>query len=137
MFNNDIISNFTLEAAAIIPIITAVVQAFKMTQWVKDKYAPFLAMLVGIGITFLLAHDASNNISSLILSGILFGLASSGLYSGLQTTVKAIKMDRQQKQFSQQNNQAPNQTYSGDTAETQVYKSEAVYQQKTKNPHNK
>lgn len=83
-----------MEAAAIIPIITAIVQAFKMSNLVKDKYAPFVAMVVGIFITFLLAHDAMNNLSGIILSGLLFGLASSGLYSGLQTTAKAIKMDR-------------------------------------------
>lgn len=119
MFNNDIIANFTLEAAAIIPIITAIVQAVKMTQIVKDKYAPFIAMFVGIGITFLLAHDINNNISSLILSGILFGLASSGLYSGLQTTAKAIKMDKQQR-------------------EQKMYvKPETVCEQATKNPHDK
>src|SRR4051812_27656005 len=103
MFNNDILTNFTMEAAAIIPIITAIVQAFKMTKWVQDKYAPFLAMVVGIGITFLLAHDALGNLSGTILTGLLFGLASSGLYSGLSTTTNAIKMDRAQAAEKQRN----------------------------------
>lgn len=97
MFNNDILTNFTLEAAAIIPIITAVVQAFKLTQWVNDKYAPFLAMLVGIGVTFLMASDSTANLSGTILTGLLFGLASSGLYSGLQHTTAIIRMEKQQK----------------------------------------
>lgn len=94
MINNDILTNFTLEAAAIIPIITAIVQAFKLTQWVKDKYAPFLAMLVGIGVTFLMAADYAENLSGTILTGLLFGLASSGLYSGLQHTTKILKQEK-------------------------------------------
>lgn len=97
MFNNEILTNFTMEAAAIIPIITAIVQALKFSSFVKDKYAPFIAMIVGIGVTFLLAHDAMKDLSGTILSGLLFGLASSGLYSGLQETTKAIKMERQQR----------------------------------------
>lgn len=94
MFNNEILNNFTIQAAAIIPIITAIVQAFKLTQWVKDKYAPFLSMAIGIGVTFLLASDAMGDISGTILSGILFGLAASGLYSGLTHTAAVIKQDR-------------------------------------------
>lgn len=97
MINTDIFDNFALSAAAIIPIITAVVQAFKMTNWIKDKYTPFVAMVVGVGITFLLAHDATANISGTVLLGILFGLAASGLYSGLQHTTAVIRAEKQAK----------------------------------------
>jgi len=96
MFDNDILNNFTMEAATIIPIITAIVQACKF--WVNDKFAPFLAMGVGIGITFLMVHDATTNISGTILVGLLFGLASSGLYSGLRTTAAAIKEVRAERE---------------------------------------
>jgi hypothetical protein len=102
MFNNDVITNFSMQAAVIIPIITAVVQAFKF--WVNDNFAPFVAMLVGIGITFLFAQDAMADLSGTILTGLLFGLASSGLYSGLQTTAKAIKMNKMNKQDGGQTN---------------------------------
>jgi hypothetical protein len=95
MFNNDVLTNFTAQAAVVIPIITAVVQAFKF--WIDDKYAPFIAMLVGIGITFLFAHNALNDLSGTILTGLLFGLASSGLYSGLQHTTKIIKQNKLEK----------------------------------------
>jgi hypothetical protein len=95
MFNTDIMANFSMQAAVIIPIITAVVQAFKF--WVNEKFAPFIAMLTGIGITFLFTHDAWNNLSGTILLGLLFGLASSGLYSGLRTTTAAIKEAKAEK----------------------------------------
>jgi hypothetical protein len=89
MFNTDILTTFSMQAAVIIPIITAVVQALKF--WVNEKYSPFVSMLVGIGITFLFTHDALKDLSGTILLGLLFGLAASGLYSGLVTTKAAIK----------------------------------------------
>lgn len=92
MLNNDIFQNFTLGAAATVPIIVAITQAFKF--WVNDKYAPFVSILVGIGVNMLLTHDFMNDLSGTILLGILFGLASSGLYSGLKTTTLAIKEKR-------------------------------------------
>jgi len=101
MINTNLLNDFTMQSAVLIPIITAIVQAFKMTNWVKDKFTPFLAMVVGVGVTFLLTHDATANISGTILTGILFGLAASGLYSGLQHTtaiIKAEKADRARKQ---------------------------------------
>lgn len=89
MFDSNVFQNFTLGAAATVPIIVAIVQAFKF--WVNDKYAPFVSILVGVGVNMLLTHDFMNDLSSTILLGILFGLASSGLYSGLKTTTAAIK----------------------------------------------
>lgn len=100
MFDNDIMANFSMQAAVIIPIITAIVQAFKL--WVNDKFAPFLAMAVGIGITFLFAHDALADLSGTILLGLLFGLASSGLYSGLQSTNQAIREQKMKKEQQKQ-----------------------------------
>lgn len=133
MINDSILTNFALQAAVIIPIVTAVVQAFKF--WVKDKYAPFVAMLVGIGITFLFAHDAMADLSGTIMLGLLFGLASSGLYSGLQHTTKVLKMEKQQKQQAQQ--QQSKQSSGAACTETEMIKTEHVYEQKTKNPHDK
>lgn len=135
MLNENILTNFTLQAAVIIPIVTAVVQALKF--WVKDKYAPFVAMVVGIGITFLFAHDALADLSGNIMVGILFGLASSGLYSGLQHTTKVLKMEKQQQQSKQQNNQSQSRSQQTCNQETEMIKTEHVYEQKTKNPHDK
>ncbi|HSW76121.1 MAG TPA: holin [Candidatus Saccharimonadales bacterium] len=105
MFNNELLNNFTIQAAVVIPIITAVVQAIKLTGFVKDRFTPFVSMVVGILITFLLAHHALDDISGSVLLGILFGLAASGLYSGLQHTVAIIKADKLEKQQKQQKHQ--------------------------------
>lgn len=109
MFDDNLLNNFAMQAAAIIPIITAVVQALKLTGYVKDKFTPFVAMLVGVGITFLLAHDAMADLSGSILLGILFGLASSGLYSGLQHTAAIIRTEKADKQQKQQQKQQQQQ----------------------------
>ncbi len=50
---NDLLSNAVLSGTAIIPIIVAMVQMFKMTNWVKDRFAPFLAVGLGILLAFL------------------------------------------------------------------------------------
>lgn len=93
MFNTELITSITLGAAATVPIIVALVQVFKMTGWVQDKYAPLLSIGVGIGVAFLLAHE-TNDLSANVLSGILFGLAASGLYSGVRSTTQAITAQR-------------------------------------------
>lgn len=115
MINTEILDNFTLQAAVVIPIITAIVQAFKF--WINDKFAPFIAMIVGVGITFLFTHDAIADLSGTILLGLLFGLASSGLYSGLRTTAAAIKEAKAERA----------------ERETKMY----TRPQETKNPHKK
>lgn len=113
MLNNDILNNFALESAAIIPIITAIVQAFKFSTWVKDKYAPFLSMIVGVGVTFLMAHDLANNISGTILLGLLFGLAASGLYAGLSSTTQAIRAEKAERARKQQEKHQKQQSKQG------------------------
>jgi hypothetical protein len=94
MFDTDLIHNITMNAAAIVPIIVAIVQALKYTNWVKEGHAPFLSVLVGIGVAFLLAHDFMVDMSGTILTGILWGLAASGLYSGVKETTHHIQMKR-------------------------------------------
>jgi hypothetical protein len=102
MWNNELITSITLGAAATVPIIIALVQVVKMTGWVQDKYAPIVSIGAGILISFLLAHE-TNDISANILSGILFGLAASGLYSGVKTTAHAIKADKRQAEIKNKN----------------------------------
>jgi hypothetical protein len=90
MWDTDLINSITIGAAATVPIIVAITQIFKMLPWVRTEYSPFISIGVGILVSYLLGHD-TNDMSVLILSGILFGLAASGLYSGVQTTAHAIK----------------------------------------------
>ena len=95
---SDILSNALLSGTAIIPIIVALVQMFKMTTWVQDRFAPFLAVALGILLSFLFGADLGHNWSHIIFTGIIYGLSSSGLYSGIKTTSEAIRMDRMKAQ---------------------------------------
>jgi hypothetical protein len=101
---SELLTNATLSATAIVPIIIALVQMFKMTTWVKDRFAPFLAVILGIIFAFLVGEDFGHDWSHIILTGIIYGLSSSGLYSGIKTTSEAIKMDRMKAQKEKQGN---------------------------------
>lgn len=79
-----------------VPIIIALVQAIKMTNFVSDKFAPLVSIVVGIMIAFIADHD-SVDLSNTILSGVMFGLMASGLYSGISTTATAINVQRREK----------------------------------------
>jgi hypothetical protein len=101
---SELLSNATLSATAIVPIIVALVQMFKMTTWVQDRFAPFLAVALGILLAFLFGEDLGHDWSHIIFTGIIYGLSSSGLYSGIKTTSEAIKMDRMKKAQEEKNN---------------------------------
>lgn len=93
MWNTELISSITIGAAATVPIIVALTQIVKMTGKIQDKYAPFVSIGFGILISFLLAHD-SRDYSANVLAGILFGLAASGLYSGIRSSAQAIQAEK-------------------------------------------
>lgn len=99
---NDVLANAVLSGTAIIPIIVALVQMFKMTTWIQDRFAPFLAVGLGILLAFLFGNDTGQTWSNIIFTGIIYGLSSSGLYSGIKTTSEAIKMDRMKAQKEKQ-----------------------------------
>lgn len=96
MWNTELISSITLGAAATVPIILALTQMVKMINIIPDKFAPFISIGFGILISFLLAHE-QRDFSANILAGILFGLAASGLYSGVQATTFAIRAEKREK----------------------------------------
>lgn len=86
----DYITTVPLGAIAVIPIIIALTQAFKMTGWIKDKYAPLVSISLGVIIGFIANHNSAD-LSNTILTGVVYGLSSSGLYSGVKTTANANK----------------------------------------------
>jgi F0F1-type ATP synthase assembly protein I len=91
-FNLDIIS---ANAIVVVPIIIAIVQAIKMMPWVRDHYSPLISIVVGMLIGFLTDHG-NDDLSSTVLSGVVYGLIASGLYSGVKTTMFAhIRMKEQ------------------------------------------
>jgi type III secretory pathway component EscS len=95
--NLDALQAMTMSAAAVVPIIVALTQVFKMFDWVQDKYTAFISLIIGVGITFLLADGWRNDLSATILTGLLFGLAASGLYSNVKASAHAIKQSKREK----------------------------------------
>jgi hypothetical protein len=93
MWNTELISSITLGATATVPIVVALTQVVKMMDWVNPKFMPFISILVGIIVSFLMSHEIWDW-SANILAGILFGLAGSGLYSGLKASSVAFTREK-------------------------------------------
>lgn len=93
MWNDEILSNITLGMGAIVPIVVALTQIVKVGGWISPKFLPFISIAFGILMSFLFAHE-SHDMSANILAGILFGLAGSGLYSGLKASAQAFQMEQ-------------------------------------------
>lgn len=97
------LNTITVNAIVIVPIIIALVQAFKMMPWVKDYYSPLLSIGIGIIIGFLSDHNGT--IGATILSGAVYGLMASGLYSGVKTTMVArSRMKQEKSSYNYKNN---------------------------------
>ena len=94
MINTDLLTDVTISSAAVVPVIVSLVQVVKLTQLVKDQYAPVVSLAIGVLIAFLLIDNDVMSIGNIILTGILYGTSASGLYSGLLTTREAIRMNR-------------------------------------------
>lgn len=87
------LTTISASAVAIVPIIIAIVQGIKMTGWkLADKFAPLFAIGVGILISMIADHNTGDWSNSL-LSGVIYGLSASGLYSGVKSTAHANKND--------------------------------------------
>lgn len=82
------LSEITSNAVIAVPIVIAIVQAIKLTGWVQDHFAPLLSIAVGILVGWL-AHYHNPDFSNVLLTGAIYGLISSGLYSGVKTTMLA------------------------------------------------
>jgi hypothetical protein len=86
-YNLDL-TTINASALVVVPIIIALVQAIKLTGFIDQKYSPLISLGIGIIISFLANHD-TGDMSLTILSGVMYGLMASGLYSGVKTTMQA------------------------------------------------
>jgi len=68
----------------IVPLIIGIIEVAKKIG-LPIKLAPLVAIILGVAGAFLLENGA---ISQKILLGIVFGLSSSGLYSGGKAVIK-------------------------------------------------
>lgn len=81
--------DFAIAGIIIGPIIVGLVEVFKRTG-LPNKYAPALAVSLGLlaGISAKLGGEVDGSWPFFITIGIMEGLVSSGLYSGVKTTLK-------------------------------------------------
>jgi uncharacterized ion transporter superfamily protein YfcC len=62
----------TASAVVVVPIIVAIVQAIKLTNWKgMDRFAPLISIGVGIIIGFLADHNSAD-LTATILSGAMY-----------------------------------------------------------------
>ena len=90
----DSLDVYSVSAVATIPIIVALVQAIKMVAPAGklDKWSPLIALAIGVIASFFANHDVMDA-GEMVMSGIVYGLSASGLYSGTKTTAHAVKSD--------------------------------------------
>jgi hypothetical protein len=96
----------TANALVIVPIVIALTQAIKLTGFIPDHFSPLLAIGIGIIIGFLGDHD-NGDLTVTILSGAVYGLMASGLYSGIKTQIRAHQEMKQKRQNKQNNPNRP------------------------------
>lgn len=86
-YNLDL-TTINASALVVVPIIIALVQAIKLTGYINQKYFPLVSLAIGIIISFLANHD-TGDMSLTVLSGVMYGLMASGLYSQVKTTMQS------------------------------------------------
>lgn len=87
-----------LVVLAIIPVVTALVQAAKqfLSEAVRDKFTVVLAMAIGVGCLAVyqvaqgVTIDCGKAVAQVVLHGVATGLAAAGLYSAI-TDIKSKK----------------------------------------------
>ncbi|SHI00240.1 hypothetical protein [Clostridium grantii] len=80
--------DLNIKNAAFIPVITALVQIFKMLG-VSKKLCPFMSLVFGLILGILL--EDSGEIKKGILNGIVLGTSASGLYSSTKVAYEIGK----------------------------------------------
>lgn len=79
----EFLSNLSPLVLALVPVIIGIVEVFKKLG-VSTKYAPLLAIL--LGVLGVIGIEGVSVIS--IIAGIVIGLSSSGLFSGVKKTLE-------------------------------------------------
>jgi len=69
----------------VVPLVVAIVQCFKIVG-VSAKWSPLISLAIGVGVSFLISED--HTLQHILLSGVIYGLSASGLYSGVKSTQK-------------------------------------------------
>ena len=76
----------TIETGVIIAIIIGLVAVAKKLG-LESKFAPVLALILGVGINLVVKYLGAET-GELVIGGIIAGLTACGLYSGVKATIK-------------------------------------------------
>ena len=87
---NDVIEAATTNSLVAVPLILALVQVVKMVG-LASKWAPICSIGFGIIISFFVGDFGSTDfhIGHTLLSGVIYGLTASGLFSATKTMAHA------------------------------------------------
>ena len=77
-----------MEIVIAVAIVAALVEVVKKTNYLPKELMPFLAILLGVVITFV---DTPAPLNEVVLTGIIIGLVSVGAYEGTKNGIDIIK----------------------------------------------
>jgi hypothetical protein len=82
----------SVSAVAIVPIIVALVQAIKMVSpsGRLNKWSPIISIALGLLASFVFNPNHMMT-GEMIMTGVVYGLSASGIYSGVKSSSEAIK----------------------------------------------
>lgn len=73
-----------LETTIAIAIVVGVTEVIKLALKVPSRFIPAVSLILGIGVMFL----GDLPLKELLVTGIVIGLSASGLYRGVEKTIK-------------------------------------------------
>lgn len=89
---DNLISNAVLLSAALIPLITALVELFKQSGRIEG-YESYVSVVIGIILGLVFGKYLGEDLFIYVLTGLISGLSASGLYDNIDNTIEKYKGD--------------------------------------------
>lgn len=77
-----------MEIVIAVAIVAALVEVVKKTNYLPKELMPFLAIVLGMTITFVSTPAPVNEV---VLTGLVVGLTAVGVYEGTKSGLKVVK----------------------------------------------
>jgi len=71
----------------LIALVTGITEVIKRAFKLNKRYLPLISLILGIGIAFLVQNGFDYTSKETILFGIMIGLSSCGLFSGIKSFI--------------------------------------------------
>lgn len=72
-------------------VIIGLIQVFKAVLGLDQKFAPVVAVVLGLMASFGLSYYGETKVFEAIVMGLAVGLSAVGLYSGTKNTIQNFK----------------------------------------------